>query len=158
VRDQFEPTHVVPDGGLPTYQAADVDRPSASLDAGLDVRVAQRLGDWAQVVCSNGWSAWVDGRRLEPLGADEQTDPAPLIDGELASLLDAALAQYALLVDDLKAGRLDETGFRRKAFQAGLVVRDAEAWILDLSSQRWWRYDGVDLTTVAVEPPTPTGA
>jgi len=28
------------------------------------VAVVERKGDWARVTASNGWSGWVDGRRL----------------------------------------------------------------------------------------------
>jgi hypothetical protein len=34
------------------------------IDGGLEVQVVDRLGDWAKVTFSNGWSAWVDGRLL----------------------------------------------------------------------------------------------
>jgi hypothetical protein len=33
------------------------------------VAVVARQGDWTRVLCSNGWSAWVDGRDLTPLSA-----------------------------------------------------------------------------------------
>jgi hypothetical protein len=36
----------------------------ARLDPFLPVRVVERAGDWARVVCSNAWEAWIDGRRL----------------------------------------------------------------------------------------------
>jgi hypothetical protein len=39
----------------------------ARLDPGLAVQVLeQRPEGWAQVRCSNGWAAWVDGRSLVP--------------------------------------------------------------------------------------------
>jgi hypothetical protein len=154
----FEPTHVVPSGGLKTYEVTSLDQPSTPLDPGLDVQVAERWGDWARVVCSNGWSAWVDGRLLEPIDPGAPHDAAAPIDAVLASLLDDAMAKYAVLVGDLKAGRIDDVEFRRAAFHAGLVVRDVDAWILDLSSRRWWRYDGVALTTADVEPPAGKGS
>jgi hypothetical protein len=31
----------------------------------IPVQVLEREGDWAHVVCSNGWSAWIDGRNLK---------------------------------------------------------------------------------------------
>ena len=37
---------------------------AARLDPGLAVWIKQRHGDWAQIVCSNGWEASVDGRLL----------------------------------------------------------------------------------------------
>jgi hypothetical protein len=54
--------------------------PAATLDPYLEVQVVERRNDWARIVCSNGWEAWVDGRRL--LVADGSspppTDPAPV--------------------------------------------------------------------------------
>ncbi len=40
--------------------------PAARLDPWLEVTVTSTWGDWAQIQCSNGWSAWVDGRVLVP--------------------------------------------------------------------------------------------
>jgi hypothetical protein len=154
----FAPTHLVPDAGLPTFAATSADQPGPTLDAGLEVAVGEWRGDWAHIACSNGWTAWVNGRLLVPVpaasedGSDGETS-APALGGELASMLADALAQYATLVADLRDGRIDEETFRRSAFRAGLVVRDEEAWLLDLSTERWWRYDGIELTTLDVEAP-----
>jgi len=56
----------VPASGIVTFAAADPRQaPGARLDAGLEVAVSQQRPDgWAHVVCSNGWSAWADGRLL----------------------------------------------------------------------------------------------
>src|SRR5262250_139773 len=63
-------THLVPDGGLDAWASPDGTQPAvARLDPGLAVSVRQWHGDWAHIVCSNGWSGWVDGRRLVPVGA-----------------------------------------------------------------------------------------
>jgi hypothetical protein len=108
----------------------------------------ERRTDWARIVCSNGWTAWVDARRLVPNGS---VGEAPLqIDEDLSRVFGEALARYATLVGELQAGRIDLEAFRRDAFRAGLVVRDSEAWVLDLASERWWRYDGLGLTTIDV--------
>jgi hypothetical protein len=152
-QDPFEPTHTVPAGGLATYEEADPDRPTTPLDPGLEVAVAERHDDWVRVVCSNGWSTWVDGGQLVPMG---RPAGSLLLDDDLSHALGEALAQVAVLVGDLKAGRINDGEFRREAFRSGLVIRDSEAWILDLSSERWWRYDGVGLTTIEV-PASPTG-
>src|SRR3954449_3545016 len=85
----FAATHVVPASGLPTWPSPD---PSASqgpqLDGGLDVQLLEvRPDGWAQVACSNGWTAWVDGRALsvgvpaaasvgEPQPVSQPTEPA----------------------------------------------------------------------------------
>jgi hypothetical protein len=61
-------THRVPAAGLPTWPAPDPSaEPGPNLDPGLAVQVVEDRGDWARVVCENGWSCWVDGRHLEPL-------------------------------------------------------------------------------------------
>lgn len=58
-------THSVPEEGLPAWGSPD---PSgavvADLDPRLPVRVVGTRGEWAQVEASNGWTGWVDGRRL----------------------------------------------------------------------------------------------
>lgn len=70
----FQPTHYGPDQPLATWDAPDAARPPGPpLPNRLPVRVLQWWGQWAQVECSNGWTAWVDGRWLQPLSAT----PAP---------------------------------------------------------------------------------
>jgi hypothetical protein len=59
-------THRVPDGGLPSFVN---NQPSTPLDPGLEVEVAERSGDWARVVASNGRECWVAGGTLVPLAA-----------------------------------------------------------------------------------------
>ena len=62
------PTHRVPQGGLPAWLQADSSTaPAANLEQGLELQVLSRWGDWAYIRCTNGWSAWVDGRRLHPM-------------------------------------------------------------------------------------------
>lgn len=66
----FAPTHTVPAGGIPAWETPDPGAAAvANLDAGLPVQVLERRADWARVEASNGWSGWVDGRRLVPGGA-----------------------------------------------------------------------------------------
>ena len=153
----FSPTHLVPDDGLATFAGASPEQPGPQLDAGLEVTVAEWQGDWARIHCSNGWTAWVNGRLLVPVanptGGSAHDGASTVVDDQLASLLSDALAQYATLVSELQEGRIDEEVFRNRAFRAGLVMRDEEAWILDLSSERWWRYDGLALTTPDIESP-----
>lgn len=154
--DAFVATHLVPDDGLDARLSPHPDvAVAARLDGGLDVKQLERRGEWARIECSNGWIAWVDGRRLVPTGSEGES--APLIDEELSQALDTALARYAELARDLDAGRIDPTTFQRDAFGAGLIVRDSEAWLLDLESERWWRYDGLGLTTIDVGGPDDEG-
>ncbi|MFE3935076.1 hypothetical protein ACFXPJ_15145, partial [Streptomyces goshikiensis] len=60
----FRPTHVVPQEGLPAWEEPDTSRPTTPLDAFLPVQLRSRRGEWAEILCANGWSAWVDGRLL----------------------------------------------------------------------------------------------
>lgn len=63
----WAPTHLVPAGGMPARANPDpAEAPIERLGEGLGVQVAERRGDWACVVCENGWTAWVDGRYLQP--------------------------------------------------------------------------------------------
>jgi len=63
----WTPTHTVPGAGLDAYDDLNpAPGPVARLDPGLAVQVVERRGDWARIVCSNTWSAWVDDRLLTP--------------------------------------------------------------------------------------------
>ena len=63
----WQPTHVVPSGGLPAWNEPSPDQPVATtLDGGVELAVAEQRGDWARVVAANGWEGWVDARALEP--------------------------------------------------------------------------------------------
>jgi len=58
-------THLVPEGGLDAWEKPDPSlQPVAELAEGLEVQVTERTGDWAHIVCDNGWAAWTDGREL----------------------------------------------------------------------------------------------
>jgi SH3-like domain-containing protein len=58
-------SHVIPKGGLPAWATPDgAQAPVSNVDAGLEVDARETYGDWTKVVFSNGWEAWVDGRRL----------------------------------------------------------------------------------------------
>ncbi|GAA2147334.1 hypothetical protein GCM10009760_38140 [Kitasatospora kazusensis] len=158
---EFRPTHVVPGDGLPTWAAPDPSRPTARLDPLLPVRLDLTSGDWAHVVCSNGWSAWVDGRLLvalphhppgtvAPLGAT--ADPRPLL-----AQLERALASYRRLVDELADGRIDLETFRThsRGLRVGAVLDGPAAWLLDLDHGRWYHCDGTRLQTYATVDPPP---
>jgi hypothetical protein len=61
----WQPTNVIPMQGLNCRAKADPTAPViARMDPLLQVRVVERAGDWARVVCSNAWEAWIDARRL----------------------------------------------------------------------------------------------
>lgn len=66
----WQPTHQVPAGGLPAWAVPDpAQAPTAQLAERVQLRVDETLGAWARVTGSNGWSGWVDARRLAGLGA-----------------------------------------------------------------------------------------
>ncbi len=66
----FSPTHAAPAGGMPAWETPDsAGTTTASLDADVRFRVTERRGDWARIECSNGWSAWVEGRRMVALAS-----------------------------------------------------------------------------------------
>jgi RsiW-degrading membrane proteinase PrsW (M82 family) len=62
----FAPSHRVPVEGLPAWQVPDGSTQSVGLNGGLELQLVQRVGDWAQVRATNGWTGWVDARRLLP--------------------------------------------------------------------------------------------
>ncbi|MBE3074341.1 MAG: PrsW family intramembrane metalloprotease [Actinobacteria bacterium] len=63
----WNPTHLIPDEGMMAWAAPDPSRPPVvTLGGRLELIVAERAGDWARVVAVNGWTGWVDGRRLVP--------------------------------------------------------------------------------------------
>ncbi|MBT2405370.1 MULTISPECIES: hypothetical protein [unclassified Streptomyces] len=152
----FRPTHVVPQEGLPAWEAPDVSRPTAALDAFLPVQLLTRRGEWGEILCANGWSAWVDGRLLvavpqppptagQPLTRTE--DPRPL----LARTADA-LDRYRRAADELGSGRVDAEAFRRgtRGLRAGMVLDGESVWLYDDAAGRWMYGDGARLTTYAV--------
>ncbi|MFE9122787.1 hypothetical protein [Streptomyces sp. NPDC007172] len=151
----FRPTHVVPQVGLPAWEAPDVNRPTAPLDALLPVQLVDRLGDWGRIVCANGWSAWVDGRLLvavpqDPPGASgppaRTADPRPLL-----ARTEDALSGYRRAAEDLAGGRADGESFRRRTrgLRVGVVVDGESVWLYDTEHERWVYCDGVRLSTYA---------
>ncbi len=57
------PSHSVPPQGLRAWGAPDPSGPVvANLAPGLPIQVAEVRGAWARVICSNGWTGWIDGR------------------------------------------------------------------------------------------------
>ncbi|MFH9352596.1 hypothetical protein [Kitasatospora sp. NPDC017646] len=160
----FRPTHVAPPDGLATWTAPDPARPSTRLDPLLPVRLIARQGDWAQVLCSNGWTAWVDGRLLVAL-----PQPPPAAGGPPARTADprpalaeaeAALVRHRALLEDLAAGTLDLEAFREqtRGLRIGLVADGEALWVFDPVHDRWCYCDGLQLQTYAATdrpPPAP---
>ncbi|WP_217227945.1 hypothetical protein [Streptomyces anulatus] len=153
----FRPTHVVPPDGLPAWESPDVARPTDPLDALLPVELRDRRGDWAYVVCSNGWSAWVDGRLLvsvprSPPAAGQPlartADPRPLL-----ARAEESLTQYRRAAQDLAEGRSDGDGFRQRTrgLRVGMVVDGESVWLYDAEHERWVFCDGTRLSTYAAQ-------
>ncbi|HSP65602.1 MAG TPA: SH3 domain-containing protein [Candidatus Deferrimicrobium sp.] len=69
----------MPADGLLAWDAPDGLRPpGVTLDPGLDVQVLDQQGEWAHIVCSNGWQAWVEAGRLVPMSSSKEwLQPAP---------------------------------------------------------------------------------
>ncbi|MFI6529127.1 hypothetical protein [Streptomyces uncialis] len=168
---EFRPTHVVPPGGLPTWEVPDTDRPTAPLDALLPVQLTDRLGDWGRVVCANGWTAWVDGRLLiavpqRPPEAGSPTartaDPRPLL-----ARAEEAVGRYRAAAGELADGRLDVESFHRRTrgLRVGMVVDGESMWLYDADHERWVYCDGRRLSGFAADrapgesaaPAAPTG-
>jgi protease PrsW len=60
----FAPTHRAPAEGLAAWPSPDPAGASTPLAGGLPLEVVARVADWAQVRAANGWTGWVDARRL----------------------------------------------------------------------------------------------
>ncbi|KAB1148076.1 hypothetical protein F7R91_09155 [Streptomyces luteolifulvus] len=148
----FRPTHVVPQNGMPAWEAPEPGRPTVPLDALLPVQLVERRGDWGHVLCANGWSAWVDGRLLiavpqDPPAADgpiaRTADPRPLL-----SRTEQALARYRTAVEELAEAALDGEAFRSRTagLRVGVVIDGEAVWLYD-SHQGCWVYgDGTRLS------------
>ncbi|MDX5566031.1 hypothetical protein PYK79_25880 [Streptomyces sp. ID05-04B] len=153
----FSPTHVVPQHGMPAWEEPDPARPTLPLDPLLPVRLLERRGDWGRVLCSNGWSAWVDGRCLVAVPKDPPrsdgphtaaADPRPLLDRA-----EQALSRYRAAMEELADGDLDGESFRRRTqgLRIGVVVDGEDVWMYDSVGRRWVYGDGTRLSTYATD-------
>ncbi|NEB41305.1 hypothetical protein [Streptomyces sp. SID14515] len=154
---EFRPTHVVPPDGLPAWESPDVARPTDPLDPLLPVQVQDRRGDWAYVACSNGWSAWVDGRLLVSVPQTPPAAGAPLArtadPRPLLARAEESLSRYRRAAQDLAEGRSDGEGFRQRTrgLRVGMVVDGESVWLYDAEHERWVYCDGTRLSTYAAQ-------
>ncbi|MFJ8074313.1 hypothetical protein ACIQ7Q_10340 [Streptomyces sp. NPDC096176] len=151
----FRATHVVPQSGMPSWESPDVSRPTTPLDPLLPVLLAERRGEWGQIVCANGWSAWVDARLLVPVPQEppaagrpvaRTADPRPLL-----ARVGETLTRYRRAAEDLADGLSDGETFRdrTRGLRVGLVVDGESVWLYDGEHERWAYCDGLRLTTYA---------
>ena len=109
-------THSSPVERLSAWATPDAaTAPVSSVDPGVEARLVERSGDWAKVEFSNGWTGWVDGRRLTPLtraipagGLSVWTQPEP-------TLAPASHADGGLIVHTVES----TTGWVRVEFDNG---------------------------------------
>ncbi|MCC3779020.1 hypothetical protein, partial [Streptomyces sp. UNOB3_S3] len=157
----FEPTHVVPNEGLPTWAAPDAAVPAEPLDPLLPVRLLARRGDWGQVLCSNGWSAWVDARLLVTLPQRPPGTGGSLVRTadarELLAGVEETLGHYRRALEELAAGRMDGETFRHstQGLRIGAVVAGEDIWLYDAAYDRWCYSDGTAMAAVAGGEPSP---
>ena len=61
----WTPSHKVPPQGMQAWAAPDpAGAVIATLGGHLPVQVTEVRGAWAHILCSNGWTGWVDDRLL----------------------------------------------------------------------------------------------
>ncbi|KUO15076.1 SH3 domain-containing protein [Streptomyces dysideae] len=153
----FRPTHVVPQHGMPAWEAPDPARPTLPLDPLLPVQLMERRGDWGQVLCANGWSAWVDGRYLVAVPQDPPATDSPLTRAAdprpLVARAEETPARYRSAVEDLAAGALDGESFhsRTKGLRIGIGVDGESVWLYDAAHERWVYADGTRSATYATD-------
>ncbi|MFE9613920.1 hypothetical protein [Streptomyces sp. NPDC006012] len=131
------PRPAVSRSGRPAWETPDPARPTVPLDPLLPVRLTEWHGDWAHIVCANGWTAWVDGRflvavphgpaagrhgRSRPAAGPRRTRPRPL----------------PAAVVDLSAGDLDGQSFgdRTRGLRTGVAVDGESMWMYDADQER----------------------
>ena len=61
----WSPTHEVKRPAQAWVQPDPNGAVVGTLERGLSVQVIARHGEWARVLCLNGWSGWIDGRDLK---------------------------------------------------------------------------------------------
>lgn len=96
----WSPTHKVPEGGMRAWPEPNPALPpGADLQARVELTIAEKRGDWARVVGSNGWTGWVDARRLAPIGAAMATPSTAAASGTASTTLPiAAIGGVAIAV------------------------------------------------------------
>ena len=120
----WAPTHRVPEGGMKAWPKPDpAVEPIAVLQARVELSIAESRGDWVRVIGSNGWTGWVDSRRLLPMTAPSSATRTAAGGGfPLGALGAIALAVAAFLP------WFDSGGFTADSFDVALpFLWDLEA-------------------------------
>ncbi|MBI5157576.1 MAG: hypothetical protein HZA58_06115 [Acidimicrobiia bacterium] len=122
----WAPTHRVPEGGMKAWPKPDpAVEPIAVLQARVELSIAETRGDWARVIGSNGWTGWVDARRLLAMTAPGGVKPARAAAGGGVPL--GALGAIALGVAAFLPW-FDSGGFTADSFDVALpFLWDLEA-------------------------------
>lgn len=80
----WQPSHRAPAGGLRAWTEPDPSlQPVSRLDAGVELVVEERRGEWARVTGVNGWSGWVDARQLQDISEPITAPPTGVKVGRL---------------------------------------------------------------------------
>jgi hypothetical protein len=74
----FRHTHNAPATGMATWPTPGSTTNGPRLDPHLPVQLLRVYGAWAEIACSNGWTTWVDGRALVPVGMPSSPASAPV--------------------------------------------------------------------------------
>jgi SH3-like domain-containing protein len=170
----FSPTHEVPAGGMSAWPRPDPSlTATARLEARVQLRVDETRGAWARVTGSNGWTGWVDARRLASLGgaaaapvAAAVTGPTPAVTGP-TPVVTAPMAAVWQATSQVPAGGLPawatpdpaQAPVAQLAERVQLRVDETRgAWARVTGSNGWTGWvDGRRLTGLGAGA-TPSGA
>ena len=76
--EPFTATHEVPPEGMQAWADPDPTKnPTADLAGRVQLHLDETRGAWARVTGSNGWTGWVDARRLAGIGLVSGTTAVP---------------------------------------------------------------------------------
>jgi SH3-like domain-containing protein len=165
----FTPTHEVPAGGMSAWARPDPSlQPMARLEARVQLRVDETRGAWARVTGSNGWTGWVDARRLAALGAAATVTPtaaAQPVAATPAPVTTAPMAAVWQATNEVPAGGLpawatpdgSQTPVAQLAERVQLRVEETRGAWVRVSAENGWAgwVDGRRLAPLRGGAPAP---